>query len=68
MAVRTYVHTSVKELSARAKILGDGDPKLWSEFMEELRHLHMDAPAPRGGLLQAAVRLQAAVGLRRRRC
>jgi DNA-binding HxlR family transcriptional regulator len=29
-----------KELSVRAKILEDGGPKLWSEFMEELRHLH----------------------------
>jgi hypothetical protein len=25
-----------------------------------VRHLHMDAPAPRGGLLQAAVRTQSA--------
>jgi len=30
-----------KELSVRAKILEDGGPKLWSEFMEELRHLHL---------------------------
>jgi DNA-binding HxlR family transcriptional regulator len=52
-----------KELSVRAKILEDGGPKLWSEFMEELRHLHLEAPAPRGvGLLQAAV------GLRSRHC
>jgi hypothetical protein len=29
-----------KELSIRAKILEDGGPKLWSDFMEELRHLH----------------------------
>jgi DNA-binding HxlR family transcriptional regulator len=36
-----------KELSVRAKILEDGGPKLWSEFMAELRHLHLDAPAPR---------------------
>jgi DNA-binding HxlR family transcriptional regulator len=36
-----------KELSVRAKILEDGGPKLWSEFMEELRHLHMHAPPPR---------------------
>ena len=35
-----------KELSVRAKILEDGGPPLWSEFMEELRHLHLGAPAP----------------------
>ena len=46
-----------KELSVRAKILEDGGPKLWSEFMEELRHLHMDAPAPRGSVCS---RLQSA--------
>ena len=39
-----------KELSVRAKILEDGGPKLWSEFMEELRHLHPEAPAPRGSV------------------
>ena len=36
-----------KELSVRAKILEDVGPKLWSEFMQELGHLHLDAPAPR---------------------
>jgi len=40
-----------KELSVRAKILEDGGPKLWSEFVEELRHLHLEAPAPRGAVL-----------------
>jgi DNA-binding HxlR family transcriptional regulator len=38
------------ELSVRAKILEDGGPKLWSELMEELRHLHLEAPAPRGSV------------------
>ena len=37
-----------KELSVRAKTLEAGGPKLWSEFMEEPRHLHLEAPAPRG--------------------
>ena len=32
-------------------------PKLWSEFMEELRHLHLEAPAPRGSVFS---RLQVA--------
>jgi DNA-binding HxlR family transcriptional regulator len=34
------------ELSVRAKILEDGGPQLWSEFMEELRHLHLGTPRP----------------------
>ena len=46
-----------RELSVRAKILEDGGPKLWSEFMEELRHLHLDAPAPKRSVFS---RLQAA--------
>ena len=51
-------HTAAsKELSVRAKILEDGGPKLWSEFMEELRHLHLDAPAPRRSVFS---RLQSA--------
>jgi hypothetical protein len=49
-----------KEVFVRAKILHeDGGPKLWSEFMEELRHLHLEAPAPRGSVfsrLQSALR------------
>jgi hypothetical protein len=35
-----------KALSIRAQILEDGGPRLWSEFMEELRHLHLGAPRP----------------------
>ena len=46
-----------KELSVRAKILEDGEPKLWSEFIEELRHLHLEEPAPRGSVFS---RLQSA--------
>ena len=34
------------ELSIRAEILEEGGPRLWSEFMEELRHLHLGAPRP----------------------
>ena len=37
-----------KELSVRAQILEEGGPRLWSEFMEELRHLHLGAPRPEG--------------------
>ena len=51
-------HTSAsKELSVRAKILEDGGPKLWAEFMEELRHLHLEALAPRRSVFS---RLQSA--------
>ena len=51
-------HTAAsRELSVRAKILEDGGPALWAEFMDELRHLHLGAPAPDGSVfakLQAA--------------
>jgi hypothetical protein len=51
------------ELAVRAKVLDNGGPALWQEFMEELRELHPGvAPARkrktrRGSVLQ---RLQAA--------
>src|SRR5688572_26607844 len=46
-----------RELSVRARILEDGGPRLWSAFMKELRHLHLDAPAPRRSVFS---RLQSA--------
>ena len=49
-----------KELSVRAKILEDGGPKLWSQFMQELRHLHLAAPAPKGSKRSVFARLQSA--------
>lgn len=45
------------ELAIRALILEEGGPPLWSEFMEELRHLHLGTPAPKESVL---ARLQAA--------
>ena len=45
-----------RELSVRAKILEDGGPKLWSEFMQELRHIHLKTPAPKRSVF---ARLQA---------
>ncbi|PSJ36260.1 winged helix-turn-helix transcriptional regulator [Allosphingosinicella deserti] len=40
-------HTQAsRELSVRAEILEAGGPALWDAFMGELRHLHLDAPAP----------------------
>ncbi|MBN9079956.1 MAG: transcriptional regulator [Rhizobiales bacterium 62-17] len=51
-------HTPVSpELSIRAEILEKGGPPLWRAFMDELRHLHLDAPKPERsvfGQLQAA--------------
>ena len=35
-----------RELSVRAQILEDGGPQLWNDFMDELRHLHLNAPRP----------------------
>ncbi|MBN8231046.1 helix-turn-helix transcriptional regulator [Corallococcus macrosporus] len=46
-----------EELSVRAELLEKGGPPLWDAFMEELRHLHLDAPRPARsvfGELQAA--------------
>lgn len=34
------------ELAVRAQILEDGGPALWTDFMDELRHLHLGAPPP----------------------
>jgi len=34
------------ELSIRAELLEQGGPPLWNAFMDELRHLHLAAPAP----------------------
>jgi DNA-binding HxlR family transcriptional regulator len=33
-----------RELSVRAELLEEGGPKLWEEFMDELRVLHLGAP------------------------
>jgi DNA-binding HxlR family transcriptional regulator len=38
---RKYLPVS-PELSIRAQLLEEGGPKLWSEFMDELRHLHLE--------------------------
>ena len=51
-------HTpATRELSVRAQLLEEGGPKLWSEFMAELRHLHLGAPQPAESVF---ARLQAA--------
>ena len=35
-----------EELSIRAELLESGGPDMWDAFMQELRHLHLGAPAP----------------------
>jgi DNA-binding HxlR family transcriptional regulator len=45
-------HTPVsEELSIRAQLLEEGGPALWEAFMDELRHLHLHAPAPARSVL-----------------
>jgi DNA-binding HxlR family transcriptional regulator len=39
------------DLLIGAQVLEDGGPTLWSEFMEELRHLHLGAPRPEASVL-----------------
>jgi hypothetical protein len=36
-----------KALSIRAQILEEGGQRMWNAFMTELRHLHLETPAPR---------------------
>lgn len=45
-------HTPVsRELSVRAELLEAGGRPMWEAFMAELRHLHLDAPAPRRSVI-----------------
>jgi DNA-binding HxlR family transcriptional regulator len=37
-----------REMSVRQQLLEGGGPKLWEEFMDELRVLHLGAPAKAG--------------------
>lgn len=53
---RRYTPVS-KELSVRAQILEEGGPRLWSKFMDELRHIHLGAPRPK---VSVFARLQSA--------
>src|SRR6202044_3699789 len=36
-----------RELSIRAQLLEEGGERMWKAFMEELRSIHLGAPAPR---------------------
>ncbi len=35
-----------EELGIRAQLLADGGPAMWDRFMDELREVHLDIPAP----------------------
>lgn len=37
--------------SARSIALEAGGPKMWNDFMDELRHIHLGAPAPKRSVL-----------------
>ena len=39
------------DLTIGAEVLEDGGPPVWSEFMDELRHLHLGAPRPEASVL-----------------
>lgn len=39
------------ELSARANALDAGGPQMWVDLADELKHLHLGAPAPRRSVL-----------------
>ncbi len=50
-----------EELSIRAQLLEEGGPKLWADFMDELREMHLGPqarlkPKPRGPLVFARLR------------
>ena len=48
-----------RELSVRAQLLEEGGPELWSDFMDELRTVHLGAPA-KAGTVPVSERLRAA--------
>ncbi|SDH57346.1 winged helix-turn-helix transcriptional regulator [Bosea robiniae] len=47
---RTFLAVT-EELSIRAELLSEGGPALWERFMQELRHLHLDAAPPEQSVL-----------------
>ena len=63
---RKYLPTT-PELAIRAQVLEEGGPRLWEDFMAELRHLHLGVPLPArhrsvGQRLEAAYRSVAEAG------
>jgi DNA-binding HxlR family transcriptional regulator len=49
-----------EELGVRAKLLSEGGPKMWAEFMDELRETHLGAIRRKKGGPGVGARLQAA--------
>ena len=49
-----------EELGIRAKLLSQGGPKMWAEFMDELRSTHLGVKRRRKAGLSVGERLQAA--------
>lgn len=49
-----------EELSIRAELLRDGGPKLWDDFMDELRAVHLGTPPKRKRGPTVSERLRAA--------
>ena len=50
-----------KELGIRAKLLTEGGPKLWEQFMTELRELHLgQRPPAKSNRITVAAKLEAA--------
>jgi len=39
------------QLAARALLLEKGGPQMWADFRDELRHLHLNTPAPSRSVL-----------------
>jgi hypothetical protein len=50
-----------KELGIRAKLLAEGGPKMWEQFMTELRELHLGQRLPaKSNRITVAAKLEAA--------
>src|SRR6478672_10006640 len=49
-----------EELGIRAKLLSEGGPKMWAEFMDELREIHLGTKRRRKPGASVGERLQAA--------
>ena len=61
MAAWGYKHLPVsEELGIRAELLARGGPRMWEDFMAELRETHLGMARRRGARPSVAARLQAA--------
>jgi DNA-binding HxlR family transcriptional regulator len=49
-----------EELGIRAKLLSEGGPKMWAEFMDELREIHLGMKRRKKAAPSVSERLQAA--------